>query len=168
MTDKGKGIEAVEERDRWRKAATRAATDFKFGDVIDKAWLEENLDVHAPESGTRKDFEQYSFKFLSAIHFFQEVLLHKYKMALKNIRHGEYRIVFPAEQADLGLEKAHRSIMKGIETANELIDHTRVDLLSAEEAKHRADAVGKLAALRSMTGHHLSKRFTPGDDPQKK
>jgi hypothetical protein len=87
-------------------------------------------------------------------------------MALLNVRGEGYRIINPAEHADVAKDKFRYLVAKALDTAETLIEHTAFDRLTQEEAQKSRELQGKLAAFRAMSKKQLrgQDRIDPPDD----
>ena len=140
----------------WESAADRSIAEFGYGDQIPRAWLEDAFGIEWPAQMSREEAQRISLEFFASMDRFREALLHRHKRALRSNQRGSWLIVQPGEQHLLALETAQRGIARAIEKAQEIIEETRVDLLSAQESAERARSQAKLGALKLLTRKHLS------------
>jgi len=142
----------------WKTAVADATREFKYGDTIEKDWLEVAFGIDVPEVATRDDFERAKLKFFAMMVLFRGELLLSHKMALRSLGRGRWQIVPPGEQHELALEQLWNDIERAFRRADEIIEHTRLDLLSADESRARNEAMGKVAAVRALTQRVLDVR----------
>lgn len=140
----------------WETAVDAAVQEFDYGDQIPRAWLEEAFGIVWPPAMSREEAQRISLDFFASMDRFREALLHRHKRALRSNQRGAWLIVQPGEQHLLALETAQRGIARAIEKAQEIIEETRVDLLSAQESAERARSQAKLGALKLLTRKELS------------
>lgn len=150
MTD-----ELAEETPAWRIAVDRAARDFGFGQTIPKEWLEREFGIEWPEQMSKSEAQRIGFKFFSAMHAFSNALLETHKMALCANNRGGWVVVRPGEQHLYAVDIMRRGIARAMERANEVIDNTRVDMLTIDEAAARLNAKAKIAQIASMSRKRL-------------
>lgn len=150
------GTELEAETPSWRIAADRAKIRFKYGDTIPKEWLEHEFGVEWPETMSKAEAQRIGWKFFSAMHAFSSVMLEEHKMALCSNNRGGWLVVRPGEQHLYAIDILRKGIAKAFDRASEIIDNTRVDLLSPSEAVDRANAQAKIAKIASIARKRLN------------
>lgn len=140
----------------WEMAVELAILEFKYGDQIPRKWLEEAFGVVWPETMNRAEAQRIALQFFSAMDSFREALLHRHKMALHSDNRGNYLIVPPGQQHLLAIEIARRGVRKALAKAEEIIEETRVEMLSTDEANARRAAQAKLANFAALARKRLN------------
>ena len=143
------------ERQPWEIAVERAALEFKHGDLISREWLEKAFGIEWPDRMSRSEAQAIALRFFAQMEGFRDAMLHQHKMALLTNQRGAWLIVPPGQQHLVALETARRGIAKALAKADEIIEQTRVDLLSQQEAQERRAAAAKLNALALMSTRKL-------------
>lgn len=146
----------VSNRDAWESAVERAVVEFKYGDSIPRTWLEDAFGIKWPDTMTKAQAQRISLEFFSQMERFRETLLHKHKMALHTDGRGSWQIVPPGQQHLLAIETARRGVAKALAKASEIIEETRVEMLSVDEANARRAAQAKLANFEALTKKKLN------------
>ncbi len=142
----------------WELAVEAASAEFKYGDTIPRKWLEEQLGIVWPDMMSRAQAQRISLKFFAAMHQFSEAMLHRHKMALRADNRGGWLIVPPGQQHLLAIERLSTDVGRALRKAGEVIDNTRTEELSDEEAKARRAAQAKVAAFGTMARKKLTDR----------
>jgi len=150
----------------WSAAASRAVSEFKFGDVITKEWLHLHLGVEMPDEGTATQLKKAQLDYFNALMSFRKVLLHEHRMALRSIRRGDYLIVLPDDQAEEAIDGFARGLSKELSKANAMIHYTRTDLLSHKGAMARVEAQTRLAAFMALAGQQLGRELPSPENPE--
>lgn len=140
----------------WEIAVELAVLEFKYGDQIPRKWLEEAFGVKWPEMMSKAEAQKISLQFFSSMDAFREALLHRHKMALHSDNRGNYLIVPPGQQHLLAIEIARRGVKKALAKAEEIIEETRVEMLSTDEANARRAAQAKLANFAALSRKKLN------------
>lgn len=117
---------------------------FKDGDLISRDWILYALDLS--EVRTNED----SLRLLDRMESFRKALLEDHQIALQNVRGKGYRVVPPAEQAEYAARTAAALIEKGLHKGSNLLDNTRMDVLSDDERRRHTDTENRMAGLRGM------------------
>lgn len=142
----------------WERAIDVAAATYRHGDTIPRAWLDQQFGIEWPEMMSRAQAQRINLRFFSAMVSFSEGLLHRHKMALRADNRGGWLIVPPGQQHLLAIERLSRDVSRALRKAGDVIDHTRTESLSDEEAKARRAARAKIAAFASMSAQRLTDR----------
>lgn len=150
--------ELVISRASWESAVDAAVATFSYGDTIPRAWLDERFGIVWPELMTRAQAQRINLKFFGLMHQFSEALLWRHKVALRSDGHGGWLLVPPGQQHLLAIERLARDVSRAVRKAGDVIDNTRVDHLTDEEAKARRAAQAKIAAFESMSAQRLTDR----------
>ena len=140
----------IKELPLYRHAAKLADAQFDYGDVIPLEWLQKEFEIEIPAHADRKTFQDLQFKMLAALDGFKETLLLEYHKALQNQFGVGYRVVTPQEQTDYAMRNLRRGVRKEIQKAIGVLTHVNHDLLSEDEIRNNADALGRVAALASF------------------
>jgi len=117
---------------------------FNDGDLVSHDWLRWALSIN---DQVVKDNE---FVLLERMEAIKGSLLKEHRIALQNVRGKGYRVVPPSEQARYAAEEASRHIEKGMRKADQLLKHTRVELLDSAERRQHTDAEVRMASLNGM------------------
>lgn len=122
--------------------------EFNDGDTVSLHWLKEAFEIKEPV--TVSQAKVFQFKFLSCMDSLKSELLRKHKVALKSIRGEGYQLVPPHEQTDYAVRSGLKKMEKAITGTVDLLDHTRTDLLEADEQKRNTDALVKFSAIQGI------------------
>jgi len=133
-----------------------AVIKFTYGDVIKLSWLHENFEIEIPEFGSKKDYEQCTFKFMACMDMFRETLLKEHLMMLSSVRGVGYRVLNPNEQPDEAMSRLKSRVKKETTKAMESLSFINEALLDDESAKKRDSSMGKIAALSAFSKTRLS------------
>lgn len=136
----------------WLRAVGAASKKFTYGDTITRGWLLEALDVEMPDSGTPEEINRLALEFFGSFERFRKSLMVEHKMVLKSIGHGEYLVVRPDDQAAYAQDRFVRGVHRLVASTREMIEHTRVEALSHEGSRERAEAQCRIAAFEAMIG----------------
>jgi len=131
-------------------AAKAASELFNYGDLITKNWLLESFKLSEPETGTRKDFEEFAFKFLAHIEGFKTEMLESYTMHIISVRGEGYRIVMPSQQTDAAVSKLRKVMASEMKKAVNVMMFTNESHMQHDDIRRRDDMLGKVAALRAF------------------
>ncbi|HRD68220.1 MAG TPA: hypothetical protein PKY50_18975 [Candidatus Competibacter sp.] len=137
-------------------AAELADRAFDYGDLIPWAWLHDELEIEMPDFGAFADYRKLQFKVLSLVDEFREALLLRYFKATRNERGEGYRIIRPNEQTEEAMRQLRQGIGKDIAAAARLLAGVNHTLLSAEQSRDNANALGKVAALQAFARETVS------------
>lgn len=140
----------------WKQAVIDSVVAFDYGDIITLDWLQKRFDLYPPERGTARDFNEYQFRFLSAIDSFREALLVDYKRYLKNVRGVGYLVVAVEDHTGVVWDEFKNRIYKAISKANSTLLNVNIEKLSVAG---RADNCVKLATLAALTSFNKKKVF---------
>lgn len=140
----------------WEIAVDRVVLEFKYGDQIPRKWLEGAFGVAWPELMNKAEAQRIALQFFSAMDSFREALLYRHKMALHSDNRGNYLIVPPGQQHLLAIEIARRGVRKALAKAEEIIEETRVEMLSTDEANARRAAQAKLSTFAALSRKKLN------------
>lgn len=135
----------------WRRALrTWASGTWKPGDVVSDAWLYTELGTTPPASGTKEDFDKFRLKWLAEFSRFHERLRDEFQLAL--IRdEGGYRVLTASEQLSFARDEGRRRIKSALRWQAEMLHTTNVGALTSVEQSAHADAMARLARLRSFS-----------------
>lgn len=142
----------------WERAVELAVAEFKYGHTIPRAWLDQQFGIVWPDMMTRAQAQKINLRFFSLMHAFTEALLWRHKMALRSDGHGGWLIVPPGQQHLLAIERLSHDVGRALRKAGEVIDNTRTEELSDDEAKARRAAQAKIAAFGTMARKKLTDR----------
>jgi len=134
----------------YRHAAEQTVALYSYGSVITHEWLLDQLEIVPPKIGTPEQFQAYSLRRLEDVTDYREELLREHNMATTTIRGVGYVIVLPGEQATLAMRELEADVTRAIRKTRDKLVHTKIDALTADEARQRTDAMGKLAAFAAM------------------
>lgn len=133
------------------EALERFASDkFEDGQLISHAWLEWALNL--PKARTAKELVNVQFVILDRVEQFKDALLKRHNVFIVSVRGKGYRIVPPSDQAFVAVDNAMRGVRKEFSRCRSVLEHTRMDELSADETKRHTDAQVKVSALAGMVG----------------
>lgn len=152
----------------WQLAVERACVEFKHGDTIPRAWLEAQFGIAWPEQMSRAEAQRISLRFFGEMHAFSNTMLREHKMALEANNRGGWLIVPPGLQHMLALGQLRRGIDRAFVRAAVVLEHTRTDLLSQEEAQARRETQAKIANFEMVSKRTLEApasvaKSTPGE-----
>jgi hypothetical protein len=150
----------------WKNAVELAINQFDYGSEISHEWLLDALELTQPADRiTAQEYRDYQLRLLSAIESFRDAMLRDHDMMLVNVRGKGYVIATPGEQSGIAMRDMGRDLRKNLRKTGQKLKHTNVEKLSDDEAKRRSDAIGKLAALSSMTRRALAAPDSDDDGP---
>jgi hypothetical protein len=155
----------------WEISAETIAAQYTYGDKILRADLEELLGDTVPETGTREEIESAQMRFVGFVEKVRSELLERHDMVLVRVSSGEWGILRPGNQRDYAMVRLRLGLAREIGQAENILEHTRTDLLSSEEARARTEAIGKVAALRALVHRRLDRNVQfalPEREPGKK
>ena len=121
---------------------------FKDGDIVSHDWIRWALDIKVP--ARLEEVNELQFLLLSRLDEFRDRLLIERKIALRNVRGDGYLIVPPYDQARYAAEQGLKYIRKGLEKAEELLEHARLDEMSTDERKRHVDAQCKFDGMKGI------------------
>lgn len=164
--DEASGIETSDDTPIWERAVARALTEFAYGDVIPRAWLEERFEIVWPERMTKAEAQKIMFRFVGHMHAFTDRLLREHKMVLQSNHRGGWLIVQPSQQHIVALGVLRRGVERAVDRANAVIEHTRTDMLSPEQAQARRDAQARIGNFGLLTKQALDAGTDTGKSDQ--
>lgn len=133
------------------KATEQFLSDkFADGQLISHEWLTWALNL--PKPTTAKEMVNCQFVILDRVEQFKEALLTQHQIYIVSVRGKGYRIVPPSDQAFIAIDTAMRGVRREFQKCEEVMKHTRVAELDAEQAKRHTDAQVKVSALSGMMG----------------
>lgn len=141
----------LEEMPGWRRAL-RSFVDagHRPGDIVSGAWLDAELGLARPTSGTFADFERFKLTELRLVSEFRERLLDGQQLAL--VREGaDWRVLTASEQLAMAQEEGRRRMRSAARWQANMLLNTDVGHLTDRERAEHAEAVAKMARLKAMT-----------------
>lgn len=117
---------------------------YQDGDLISHEWLAWALDLP-----TTADV-QAQFVSMHRIDEFKQALLVDHRVFIVSDRGKGYRVVPPSDQAFVAVGQAMREVRRQFHKCGKIMQHTRMDELTAEQARRHTDAQVKMAALAGM------------------
>lgn len=123
---------------------------FADGDMITHDWLHAFLLIREPKNVTTETMQEYQFLKMRRYEEFRDYLLRERQIALESIRGEGFRIVPPHEQASYAVEKGMRLVSKGFNTSAVLLQNTRMNKLTRQEATRHTDAQVRLDGLQQL------------------
>ncbi|HEY0287171.1 MAG TPA: hypothetical protein VGC62_09200 [Pseudomonas sp.] len=126
------------------------ADKFTDGQLISHDWLTWALNLPKPK--TAKEMVNCQFVILDRVEQFKEALLTQHQIYIVSVRGKGYRIVPPSDQAFIAIDTAMRGVRREFSKCQEVMKHTRVAELDAEQAKRHTDAQVKVSALSGLMG----------------
>ncbi|QHF02414.1 hypothetical protein N015_08315 [Pseudomonas asturiensis] len=123
---------------------------FADGQLISHDWLTWALNL--PKPTTASEMVNCQFVILDRVEQFKEALLTQYQIYIVSVRGKGYRIVPPSDQAFIAIDTAMRGVRREFSKCKEVMKHTRLGELDADQAKRHTDAQVKVSALTGMIG----------------
>ena len=133
------------------QAAKDAHKKFNYGDIITKEWLLIAFMMEEPKSGSKSDFDKYSFELMQNMSEFKDLMLFDYKKALANVRGIGYRIVTPKQQTKHAMDNLKAGVGREILKAVDLLTYVNENLLNNDEKRSREEAQMKVAAMMAFS-----------------
>lgn len=137
----------------------------KDGDLLSHEWISFALRIPS-------DFaKEQPFLLLERWSAFKDVLLKDHKIALQNVRGKGYLVVPPREQAEFAARTSSAQIQKALQVGSDLLEYTRTDELTTDEAKRHTDTAVRFAGLTGMikrARRDVLEAFTPGKKMEQK
>lgn len=139
----------------WRQAAQEAISEFKYGDIIPREWLIDNLRITEPQHKiTVAEYQRMSFDMLTKIDGFKDEMLTRHQRYLINIRGIGYKIIEPPHQTNAAMTKMQNDLRKTISSALKAVINIDEAALSLEDARANAEARAKIGAFATL---HIKK-----------
>ena len=143
----------------WKQAAEDFLAEFKYGDMVTHAWMEQRFGM--PSLGdyqrmTPEEFRDRQFEWLANVEAFKAALLKEHQVCLQSVRGEGYRWVPPHEQTGVAVKEFESSARKVFRTAGNKLRNLRHLELTDEQRRANMDAIAKVSALSGMTGRALS------------
>lgn len=138
----------------WRQAVQDFLAEFKPGDLVPHAWLEDHFGMPSMTDSakmTAKDFTTRQFEWLGSIEAFKSELLSDHSVLLWAVRGEGYRWVPAHEQTKIAMNTLAKEARKVFYSAGQRLQHLRLDALNDDQRREHTDSVAKLASLRTMT-----------------
>ena len=118
------------------------------GDILSHDWIKFALQV--PEVKTLEDAEEVQWILMSRLDAFRHWLLVERKTALQSVRGKGYWIVPPSEQARVAAVECMKQVRKGLQTADKVLSHARLDAMSDSERQRHTDTQVRLSGIGQM------------------
>ena len=135
------------------KTAVESFLNAKFapGHVVPRAWFVKEFGLREPQ--TLEESKRFMFDFMADMDHFRDWLLIEHKVHFQTIRGEGYRVVPPAEQADVAVRLYTAKIGKALEGMGKHLTH--IDLSSLTDTERAAATMqqGKYVQLAMMMGH---------------
>ncbi|MBM0211843.1 hypothetical protein ALQ72_01117 [Pseudomonas syringae pv. maculicola] len=126
------------------------ADKFADGQLISHDWLTWALNL--PKPTTAAEMVNCQFVILDRVEQFKEALLTQYQIYIVSVRGKGYRIVPPSDQAFIAIDTAMRGVRREFSKCKEVMKHTRLGELDADQVKRHTDAQVKVSAITGMIG----------------
>ncbi|HCF3570061.1 TPA: hypothetical protein ACKR4O_004845 [Pseudomonas aeruginosa] len=142
----------------YKQAVQDFIAEFKYGDMVSHAWLEEHFGmptVAETEQMTAEQFRERQFEWLANVEAFKAELLKEHQACLQSVRGQGYRWVPPHEQTDVAVTEFQRGAKKIFTAAGSKLRNLRVFELTDEQRRANMDAVAKFSALQGMAQRAL-------------
>jgi hypothetical protein len=143
----------------WKQAVFDARREFSYGETITLEWLQDSFELRPPERGTKKEFQDYQFKFLAALEAFKTSMLENHKMYLKSARGIGYLIVEPDYQSEVAWSTMRKSVRKSLNKAHNALINVQVAMLSNNARRENTDKLAKLSLLNNYNGKVKCEKF---------
>jgi hypothetical protein len=151
LTDTSKNPDSIIFDKPYIAAAEQSVKEFTYGDMIEKSWLFKNFNMNQLTTGTREEFEAFSFEFLQNIEGFKEYLLETHQRLLVCQRGKGYIILPPKSQSDYAMTNLKTKVSAEINKAVKALTHINENMLSYADIKKRDEQAGKVAALAAFS-----------------
>lgn len=127
---------------------------YKPGDAVAVAWLENELGVTYPKTGSAEEFEAARLRWLHEFGRFHERLRDDRQLFLR--RDGEcYQVLTASEQLAYAQAEGRRRVKNALRWQADALASTNVNALTDAERAQHADAMARLARARSFTREML-------------
>lgn len=137
----------------YKQAIDEFLAEFRYGDIVDHAWLEARFGMPSITDSHRMTPEQFTnrqFEWLANIEAFKAELLKEHQVCLQSVRGKGYRWVPPHEQTVVAVEEFDRNVRKVFRNTGQKLRSLRVMELTDEQRRENMDALAKFSALRGM------------------
>lgn len=143
----------------YKQAVQDFISEFKYGDLVSHAWLEQHFGMPTLGESKQLTAEQFSarqFEWLANVEAFKADLLKEHQVCLQSVRGKGYRWVPPHEQTDVAIGEFQRDAKKIFRNAGSKLRNLRVSELTDEQRRVNMDAVAKFSALQGMAKRALT------------
>ena len=143
----------------WKQAAADFLNEFKYGDMVTHAWMEQRFgmpSLNESQRMTPEQFRERQFEWLANVEAFKSALLKEHQVCLQSVRGEGYRWVPPHEQTGVAVKEFESSARKVFRTAGNKLRNLRHLELTDDQRRANMDAIAKVSALSGMTGRALS------------
>lgn len=142
----------------WKQAVEDFLAEFKYGDMVTHAWMEQRFGM--PSLGqtqrlTPEQFRERQFEWLANVEAFKAALLKDHQVCLQSVRGEGYRWVPPHEQTSVALKEFEHNARKVFRTTGGKLRNVRHLELTDEQRRSNMDAIAKVSALSGMTNKAL-------------
>lgn len=138
----------------WKQAAQDFLREFKYGDIVSHAWLEERFEIPSAADSQRltaSEFRARQFIWLGSIEAFKDFLLKEHQVCLQSVRGEGYRWIPPAEQTSVAVTEFEHGARRVFRSAGNKLRNLRHMELTDDQRRANMDATAKLSALAGMT-----------------
>jgi hypothetical protein len=142
----------------WTLAATRAVSQFSYGDTIPLEWVRANLEINELDEDdlmTVKQHRSLAFDLLRKTEMFKQTMLETHKRLLVNIRGCGYKVVEPPHQTEAAMRKFISSFHKNLHQAMTALVHINESALTLDDTRRNIEAKARLQYLKRLAGDTL-------------
>ena len=142
----------------WKQAAADFLVEFKYGDMVTHAWMEERFGMPSLSESQRLTPEQFSerqFEWLANVEAFKSSLLKEHQVCLQSVRGEGYRWVPPHEQTGVAIREFEQGARKVFKAAGNKLRNLRHLELTDDQRRENMDAIAKVSALTGMASKAL-------------
>lgn len=140
----------------WKQAVRDFLAEFAYGDTVTHEWLAEHFGLPLPdEKMSAAAFRARQFEWMAAVEGFKTTLLHDHQVMLQTVWGEGYRWTHPGEQTAAATREFEREAGKAFRAAGSRLRNIRLNELTDDQRRANADAMAKMASLRSATRKQL-------------
>ena len=142
----------------WKQAANEFLDDFKYGDMVTHAWMEQRFGMPSITESHRMTVEQFrerQFEWLANVEAFKAEVLKEHQVCLQSVRGEGYRWVPPHEQTSVAVKEFESSVSRVFRTAGNKLRNLRHLELTDDQRRSNMDAIAKVSALTGMSNKAL-------------
>lgn len=135
----------------WKAQIPDLLKRYQLGELIPSEYFFELFDNNPKEAGINAvEYQKRQLQMMTDMDRLKKIMLVQYKRDLQNVRAQGYRLVPPAEQAEIAEREVHVQIVKVLKNAEERVVNTDLAALNQDEKRRHMDASVRLINLANM------------------
>jgi hypothetical protein len=147
----------------WKQALREIlALEPKPGDIIDREWIEEMLEL--PPAHTAQQWQARQLKWLQQFERLRDELLTSHQVWLRANGSGGYEVVPPAKQTEMAYSDYSRAAFLKLKRMARIAQNVRLSELTDSERRANTDALAKMSMLIGMVGGAMIEDKRPQED----